>query len=502
MTASRHLAARHVMIRVDANQWHSSAYRDTAYRLIDDGVCGVGVFLGELEETATMIGDLQQRAGGTLLVAADYEYGLPMRLEGGIAFPRAMALGRSSAHTTQSCAALIAEEARAIGVHWNWAPVADINSNPHNPIINTRSFGESAECVAEHVRAYIRGTQSSGLLSCAKHFPGHGDTSVDSHLALPTIDVAEHVAMERELVPFAAAIDEGVGSIMVGHIVVPFLDAELPASLSRRVITDLLRVRMGYNGLVCTDALDMHAIADRWTSGTAAVMSIKAGADVALMPDNVDEALSAIELAIDRDEISRDLLDASSGRIDAAKASVGIGSSDVRKPLAIDQNTHALVALTAASQGIAVEGDASLLPLSQHKHIAALAVVSDADMNAATTWFQALTQAIETNIDCGYIDGTISDGEIADLAHGLGEADVFVVALFGKAVAYRGHLPGAERLPKIIADLASGRPVIVVACGSPYGIDTLNANCTVYTYSDTLPSIAASILRLIGRNLG
>jgi hypothetical protein len=160
-----------------------------------------------------------------------------------------------------------------------------------------------------------------------------------------------------------------------------------------------------------------------------------------------------------------------------------------------------MAALSAGFEAVNVVGDTSLLPLMQHRHVAALAVVSDADMTSATTWFQALTQAVEMNMDCGYIDGSISDTELADLAHGLTEADVLVVALFGKAVAYRGNLPGADRLPELVSRLANGRPVIVVACGSPYGIETIKASCALYTYSETLPSIAASVMRLIGRNV-
>jgi beta-glucosidase-like glycosyl hydrolase len=286
---------------------------------------------------------------------------------------------------------------------------------------------------------------------------------------------------------------------MVGHIVVPFLDTELPASLSPKIVTDLLRHQMGFDGLVCTDALDMHAIADRWPSGKAAVMALQAGVDIALMPDNVYEALEAVTDAIERGELSEELLDVSARRIEAAREFVGL--KKVGKPLVVDQSTHAMHALSAAFEAINVIGDASLLPLMQHDHVAALAVVSDADMNSATTWFQALTQAVEMNIDCGYIDGTISDSEITDLAHGISEADVLVVALFGKAVAYRGNLPGSEKLPDVVARLAHGRPVIVVACGSPYGIESIAASCTVYTYSETLPSIAASVMRLIGRNV-
>lgn len=498
-------AAGLLMIRLDAKEWGSAAYRDAAYALIDRGIGGIGVFLGGLEQTAAMIEDVQRRARRRLLVAADFEFGLPMRLDGGIAYPRAMALGRTRPETTQRVARLIAEEARAIGVHWNWAPVADVNSNPLNPIINTRSFGEDSNIASLHVQAYIRGLREGGLLSCAKHFPGHGDTTVDSHLDLPTIDVPHDVAHRRELVPFRAAIQEQVDSVMVGHIVAPYLDPNLPASLSKKVVTDCLRHELGYKGLVITDALDMHAIADRWPSGEASVMSVEAGADVVLMPDNVEQALSALETAISSGRITEQQLGAAEQRWEEARAGAGCRTNSsaprTRQPIIIDQATHAMAALQAADEAIRVEGSADALPLTKYTHIAALAAISDSDMDDATIWFQSLTQAVEINIDCGYIDGTITTEQMLDLRDGLQEADVIVVALFGKAKAYRGSLPGFEELPRVLQELAADRPLILVACGSPYGLDQFQTSTTIYTYSDTAPSIAASVLRLIGRTM-
>jgi len=490
------------MVRLDANQWHLQSYRDEAYQLTDLGVAGFGVFLGQVDTTAEMIEQLQRRAGGKLLIAADYEYGLPMRLDGGVSYPRAMALGVCSEETTQNIAALIAHEASAIGVNWNWAPVADINSNPLNPIINTRSFGETPEVVARHVQAFIRGTQERGVLACAKHFPGHGDTNIDSHVDLPTIHLDQAVAMQRELVPFRAAVDAGVASMMVGHIVVPFLDPERPASLSSQAVQNLLRTTMGFQGLVCTDALDMHAISDRYPSGEAAVMAIEAGVDIALMPDHTHDAIDALAAAMESGRLSESLLASADQRLHTARLQIAGGASDMGHrctPVVVDQSTHALFALKAASQAVRIVGDDSTLPITQFKHVAALAAISEADMDTATTWFQGLTQAVEQNIDCGYIDGTMSDAELNDLADGLQDADVILLALFGRAVAYRGSLPGAERLPHIIDRLAGGRPVIVVACGSPYGVENITSTATLYTYSDTLPSVAASVMKLIGR---
>ena len=186
-TLHQRLAAL-VMPRLDADQWSDPAYREAAFALIDRGVRAFGIFLGTLEETMTMLQELQRRAGNTLFFGADHEFGLPMRLrEGGIAFPRAMALGRTLPGITEHIAQAIAHEMRAAGLHWNWAPVADINSDPENPIVNTRAFGEDAETVSTHASAFVRGLQAGGVLACAKHVPGHGATRVDSH-----IDHADH----------------------------------------------------------------------------------------------------------------------------------------------------------------------------------------------------------------------------------------------------------------------------------------------------------------------
>ena len=506
MASLERRASARFMVRADAQHWNSPDYRDNLYRLVDRGVGGIGVFLGGLDETATMIEDLQRRGGRRLIIAGDYEFGLPMRLSGGVAFPRAMALGKTLPGITEHVARCIADEARAIGVHWNWAPVADINANPNNPIVNTRSFGETPDVVAEHAKAFVRGTQSVGVLACAKHAPGHGDTHVDSHIDLPVIDLDRGVAEEREYVPFRACIDAGVRTLMMGHIVVPFLDPELPSSLSRRVVADLVRSAWGFQGLITTDALDMGAIRSRWSSGEAAVMALKAGVDVVLMPEDPHAAIDAVMQAIDREEIDTDELSRSDTRWEDARAFVGLrtaagGTYSSREPLVIDQATHAMIALQAADGAVRMHGDASLLPLTQHSHVAAFAILDESEADTATTWFQSLAQATEINIDMGFVDGTIEEADLQSLVDGISEATVVVFAFFGKAVAFKGKLPGFDRIPYVMDQLAQGRPSIIVACGSPYGIDALPSSLAIYTYSDTLPSIAASVMRLIGRTV-
>lgn len=491
-------AAGFVMPRADARSWGEPLYRDALYRLVDQGIGGIGVFIGGLEETARMIDDLRSRGGRRLLFAADYEHGLPMRLDGGVAFPRAMALGRTLPGITEHIAAAIAEEARAIGVTWNFAPVCDINANPNNPIINTRSFGEDPTTVAQHAAAYVRGTQRERVMACAKHAPGHGDTVVDSHVALPSIEISEELAMSREFVPFKAAIDAGVASVMMGHIVVPFLDAGRPASLSARVIDDLVRTTWGFDGLITTDALDMRAITGTYSAAEAAVLAFEAGNDVLLLPEDPIAAIEAVAHAIAEGRFDEERCAASEARWEGARRFVRPLPSDATRP-PVDLGAHAQMALKAADAAIRIVGDTSLLPLSHDQPYAAFAIIDEADADAATTWCHYLAQATEGNSDFAFIDDSISDTDLSSMCDGTADAAVVLFALFGRATAYRGSLGRQSRTAEIMQRLSQGKPSIVIACGSPYGIEGLPASLTMHAYSETTPSLAATVLRLIGR---
>ncbi len=488
-------AAGHIMIRTDAKFWSDSTYRDTIYRQIDAGIAGIGVFLGELDTTAKMIGDIRERAGRRILVAADYEFGLPMRLEGGVAIPRAMALGRTTAEITRHMARLVAEEARALGVDWNFAPVCDINSNPRNPIVNTRAFGESPEIVSAHVTAWIEGSRQGGVLSSAKHAPGHGDTLTDSHVDLPLFGADEALAWEREFVPFLAAIRADVDSIMVGHLLVPFLDPEYPASCSHAVVSQLIRGKWGYHGVIITDAMDMGAITRRYDSATAARHAMLAGVDIVLMPENTDEAMVALATSISEREIDEEWLLTSEQRIDALFHRIESAPS---RPLTIDQNSHAMMALKAADVAIEMRGTTDLLPISGAP-FAVFAIVDEHEADAATTFFHYLSQATEDNCDFAFIDASISDSDLSAMALGTKHAERIIFAFFGKAVAFRGAIGNSEKIAEIMLKLSADRPTINLVCGSPYGPSDLAADLTITTFSDTVPSLAAVVLRLIGR---
>lgn len=484
------------MPRLDASEWRQSTYRDNAYRLVDLGVGGFGVFCGTLKETAMMLEDLQRRSGNRLLFGADYEYGLPMRLtEGGIAMPRAMALGRGSEQDTEKIAAAVAREMRALGVHWNWAPVADVNSEPANPIVNTRAFDETVDIASKHVAAWVRGTQAENIAATVKHAPGHGATTTDSHLDLPTIQVSAERAARREFVPFRAGIEAGAQAVMMGHLLVPFLDKKYPASMSIATIGGLVRQTWEFGGVVVTDALDMGAITKHYTSAAAVTRSFKAGADICLMPEDPFQAITALQTLVTKGTIAESRIVASEARIAVLR--------DLRKKwprqTRIDQSAHAELALQSAKAAISIHGNTNLLPITQYNHAAVFGWVTEADADLATQWFRFLAQATEMNVDFGYINSEITQHDVEQLTQGIADADVLVVAVFGSARAFQGTLPSTHNIVRIVNQIAEQRPVIFVLCGSPYGIQIPYSMLSLNTYSNTTPSLAASVLRLIGK---
>src|SRR6202166_4319866 len=256
----------------------------------------LGFLKSQAYPSAVLSNQLQAKSKLPLLIGADFERGTAMRLDEGTSFPTAMALAAAGnpkdAYTMGKITAL---EARAVGIHWIYAPDSDVNNNPNNPIINTRSFGEDPQKVAEYVTQFVHGVQENGGLATAKHFPGHGDTAADSHIDLPVIHADRERLESLELVPFRAAIAAGADRILTGHLCLPALepDANTPATLSSNILTGLLRKELGYQGLIVTDAMDMGGITVRYAPGEAAVRAFVAGADALLMPPVPDAAFDA-----------------------------------------------------------------------------------------------------------------------------------------------------------------------------------------------------------------
>ncbi|MGC8861330.1 MAG: beta-N-acetylhexosaminidase [Armatimonadota bacterium] len=300
-----------------------------AREIVNEMQVGGVVLLGRnvadnLAETAETLNELQSMSREPLFVIADQEGGMVARFVDGVTvFPSNMAVGATgSPDLAREAAAATARELCAIGCNFNFAPCVDVNNNPDNPIIGTRSYGESPEKVAELAACAIRGYQENGMIACAKHFPGHGDTAVDSHLALPSVPYARERLDRVELTPFRAAIAAGVSSIMTAHIMFPALDADRPSTLSRRIISGLLREELGYEGVVVTDCMEMKAIADNFGTPEAAVMAVEAGVDMVLVCHTLStqrETLEALIKAVKDGRINESRIEKSVARIAALK---------------------------------------------------------------------------------------------------------------------------------------------------------------------------------------
>jgi beta-N-acetylhexosaminidase len=284
-------------------------------------------------DAAALTNQLQRDSDLPLLFAADFERGLPMRFHGGTVFPHAMAIGATgNTENAYLFGRISAAEARAVGVHWNFYPDADVNSNPNNPIINARAFGEDPAEVSAMVKAFIDGVHDAHGMATAKHFPGHGDTDTDSHLALSRVNASRERLDAVELPPFRAAIAAGVDSVMMGHLAVPSIEPEpnRVATLSYNMTTRLLKDELGFRGIVITDAMDMNGVTRIFggntpqSAGRAAVEAMKAGADYVLIPGDLDGAYNGVLAAVKSGEIPESRIDESVGKILRAKAVLGL----------------------------------------------------------------------------------------------------------------------------------------------------------------------------------
>ena len=349
-----------------------------------------GIELTGVYALARLTNRLQQLARTPLLVAGDFERGASFRVHPTTVFPHNMAVGATGdPKYAEALGRAAAIEARALGVHWVLAPVADVNNNPENPVINIRSFGEDPEQVAAMVAAFVRGCEENGALCTAKHFPGHGDTATDSHLSLPVITVDRARLDAVELAPFRAAIAAGVSTIMPGHLIVPALepDPQLPATFSSALLTDLLRRELGFDGLIITDAMAMNAIAENYWAGEAAVRAVEAGVDVILMSPQPEVAFAALKRAVESGRLTQTRLDESVRRILEAKARLNLHRSTQvelnRLEAVLASPEFEQQALEAADRGITLlRDDAGLLPLDSTRPRRGFLLLLAADANA------------------------------------------------------------------------------------------------------------------------
>jgi len=452
---------------------------------------------------------MQKLARVPLLVAGDFERGASMRVDGTTVFPHAMAFGAAGDPAlTRLEGQVTAREARAIGVQWIFYPVADVNNNPDNPIINIRSFGEDPSQVSAFVTAFIEGTRADAhyhVMTTAKHFPGHGDTAVDTHLNLAVINAPREELEDVELAPFRAAIRAGVDAVMTAHIAVPALaPADVPATLSPAILTGLLRNQMGFKGIIVTDALEMGGIAQGYTGGEAAVLALQAGADSLVMPPDPDAAVRAILAAIEKGRLTRARIEESVARLLAAKERMGL-------------DRHAQVDLEAISdqidmpedqeraQDIAnravtlVKNDGNVIPLRAPDQTCFLTLAeshySSEGQEFAQEVHRRAKNATVIPLDAS-LPGASLDAAVAKTA----ACQTIAVAAFASVAAYRGDLALAGDFPRLLDALfATGKPVALIALGNPYLVRSFpKAAAFLLTFSTVPPSESAAVAALFG----
>jgi beta-N-acetylhexosaminidase len=467
------------------------------------------LYKNEPLEAAMMTNQLQSDSEFPLLFAADFERGLGMRLNEVTGFPHAMAFGATNdPDYARESGRITAMEARAIGVHWNWFPDTDVNSNPDNPVINTRSFGEDPKQVGQMAAAYIEGAHEYGMLTTAKHFPGHGDTDTDSHLSVPLVKGDQQHLDTIELPPFQAAIKAGVDAVMVAHVAVPALDpdAKHVASISPPIITGLLKQKMGFTGLVVTDALVMDGLRKLFpeggaaASGRAAVEALKAGNDVLLLPADLDAAYNGVLNAVRSGEISESRIDQSVLKILRAKASVGLDKAHLVDINAVNQIVakpeSLLVAEEIADSAVTlVRDNKQVLPLLQTRMGTNQPPTAYHSAEDARDGLLVLIFTDDSRSDAGrlideqvrrripdarvmYIDVRTAVGMIQSVMSAVDKAQKVIVAIYEVPVAAK-IVPGALGDGNSIAVQSSSAGLLhnvlqaaaktaVVAMGSPY----------------------------------
>jgi beta-glucosidase-like glycosyl hydrolase/CubicO group peptidase (beta-lactamase class C family) len=514
------------MIMVDAFGHYTSEDGDQFVRLTrlvrEEKVGGLILRQSDVYETAILLNRLQQMATVPLLVSADMERGPAMRVRRTTSFPDAMAIGATGrAEYAYAAGRITAEEMRAIGVHQNYAPVADVNTNPANPVINTRAFSDHVGLVQAMVNAYVNGTRDGGGISTVKHFPGHGDTGIDSHLELPIIALPRARLDSVELAPFQTAIDSGVPSVMVSHLSVLALDSTgAPASISPAAVTRALRQDLRFRGLVVTDAMEMRGLTHGYSVAQSTVMAVQAGVDIVLMPPDELVAMTALLSAVRSGDIEEARINASVRKILEVKHSLGL---DTLRTVALEgigtrvaTNEHRAMAKEIARHAITVlANDHAILPLRHlDRRTIAVVVLNDVDDNRSDinrpgpsfpneptgSYFTQLIQSRNGSTQTIRLTPDSKASELDAAVGAAGKADLVMLTLYVKVRTSSGRIGIPENMRGFVERLKKLKPpLVVVSFGNPYVVDLFpTARGVVCSYGDAEPLVEATVEALFG----
>ncbi|MEZ5425330.1 MAG: glycoside hydrolase family 3 N-terminal domain-containing protein [Pyrinomonadaceae bacterium] len=478
----------------------SPEFLELRRQVTENKVGGIIVFVGGVYETVFLINRMQELTETPLLISSDFETGVAMRFEDTFNFPWNMAIAATGdPDFARREGVITAREARALGVQWAFAPVVDVNNNSQNPVINVRSYGEDPAEVSRFASAFTDGLQSGNVLATAKHFPGHGDTAVDSHRGLPIIDLPMSRLKSIELAPFKSLIEAGVGSVMISHISLPQIDptpveplqnaykanfvesevvtenATLPATLSPKVVGDILIKDLHFDGLIVTDALDMSGLTLYFQQDEAAVRAILAGADVLLKPANPDLAIKGIKNAVETGRISKERLDRSVRKILAWKYKLGLEKRKITPLEEIDKivssnETRQLSNEIAEKAITLVKAEEGVLPIDKTKKLFFLGLTNGEDRNFVANTFQRTLRQSGAVFETVILDERSTGEEVKLAREKASGADLIITGLFGRVrsgAKNSAGLPekGAGLLKEI---LSSEKKVINLSFGNPY----------------------------------
>lgn len=514
----------------------SAAFREFKREVVENHIGGITLFRGPVYESVMLVNRLQQAAKYPLLIAADLEAGAGMRFDDTINFPWNMAVGATgNVDYARRQGEITAREARALGIQQIFAPVVDINNNAANPVINVRSYGEDPMQVARFAEAFIKGAQSNGVISTAKHFPGHGDTATDSHRGLPVINVARHRLDSIELVPFRAAVQAGVGAVMSAHIGLPQIDsttvsplsktqtilpsyvdaggevmtenAVVPATLSPIILNQLLRRDLDFHGIVVSDALDMSGLTLYFTQEEAAVRAVSAGVDMLLKPADADAMMRGLRAAVKEGRLSETRIAESAQRILAAKYDLGL----VKNRLTSLENIDTIVSRPDAFQlarEIAehaitlVRNDLGLLPLahaSADLKIVNLVLTNGDDRYSVSSTFDETMARNGKRVETIVLDERSTDEDASAALEKAGRADLVIASLYGRVrtgQARSGRVPeqGTRILEKLIE---RKKPIIGISFGNPYVLQSFPRLQTYLVAYGDMPSLQQAAARAV-----
>jgi beta-N-acetylhexosaminidase len=514
----------------------SEGFKDLRHQIVDNHVGGLVLFRGPVYESVMLVNRMQQLARYPLLISADLEAGPGMRFDDTVNFPWNMAVGATAnADFARRQGEVTAREARALGIRQIYAPVADVNNNAANPVINVRSYGEDPESVARLVAAFVEGAQHGGVMATAKHFPGHGDTATDSHRGLPEIAVTRARLNAVELVPFRAAVNAGVGAVMDGHIGLPLIDptvitplprdvklgpiettdeivvekGTMPTTLSP-VMNRILRNELSFDGLIVTDAMSMSGLTMYFTQEEAAVRALEAGADLLLKPADADAAIRGVRNAVTQGRLTEKRIELSARKALAAKYDLGLAQQRLTPLDEIDRIVGSKETLKLADE-IAehaitlVRNDAKLLPLnvSPAATVFNLAITNGDDRLVVTQPFVAALARSGLKVVTIVLDDRSSDTEVQKALDLAGHADLVIASLYGRVRTGQARSvglpdPGAKALQTLIDNQAR---VIGISFGNPYLLSSFPKLQTyLVAYGDMQSLQEAAAEALLGRS--